>query len=209
MKLLVTCITSATLCAALCSPAHAIDRCKAKVSKRDGVITVSAANLNGTPLWGNTVFDVTNTFYNEGTCVAAGVARNCQLANPATTAAKTPPDGCTLYLADPGGTCETWIPGCVPGIREAPTPPTPTLSSTVGQGSASCTTGSVCTTYAGCPSGYIVSGGGVSIDTNQFADVRIIESNFDTGYGAWMGSIRNNAGSVTNYTVHSTCARVD
>jgi hypothetical protein len=97
--------------------AHAIDKCKVKVDKKSGVLLVSASGVSGTLLWGSTEGAATETFFNAGACVAADKAKNCELANPATLAAKTPPSGCTLYLDDDGVPCSAWIAGCTPGER--------------------------------------------------------------------------------------------
>lgn len=60
-----------------------------------------------------------NAFFNPS-CVSGDKAKGCQLADPLTLAAKTPPAGCTLYLDDGTTPCSMWIKGCSPGQREAP-----------------------------------------------------------------------------------------
>lgn len=99
------------------SSAHAIDKCKVKVDKKSGVLLVSASGVSGTLLWGSTDGATTEPFFNAGTCVVADKANKCEIADPATLAAKTPPSGCTLYLDDDGAPCSVWIAGCTPGER--------------------------------------------------------------------------------------------
>jgi len=99
------------------SSSYAIDRCKVKVDKRTGVILVDATNVGGPLLWGESSGGEINTFFNAGTCVAAGKAKRCQLADPNTLASKTSPAGCTLYLDDGVLGCSAWIAGCTPGPR--------------------------------------------------------------------------------------------
>jgi hypothetical protein len=95
----------------------AIDKCKVKVDKRTGVINVDASPVGGPLAWGAASGSENNAFFNDATCNVGGKAKKCQLANPATLAAKTPPPGCTLYLNDGVAPCSAWIPGCSPGAR--------------------------------------------------------------------------------------------
>jgi hypothetical protein len=101
------------------SSASAIDKCKVKVDKKTGVINVDASGLGGPLLWGPASGSETNAFFNAGTCIAGDKAKRCQLASPATLAAKTAPSGCTLYLTDGVTPCSAWISGCSPGARSA------------------------------------------------------------------------------------------
>lgn len=117
-SLVVTTLTAVVVLLTV-STASAIDKCKVKVDKKTGVIMVDAAGVGGPLLWGSASGQETNTFFNTGTCVAGDKAKRCQLANPATLAAKTAPAGCTLYLADGVAPCTAWISGCSPGARSA------------------------------------------------------------------------------------------
>jgi len=112
-------MTSAAMAAMLfcATSAHAIDKCKVKVDKKSGVLLVSAGGVSGTLLWGSTDGAATEPFFNAGTCVVADKANKCEIADPTTLAAKTPPSGCTLYLDDDGAPCSVWIAGCTPGER--------------------------------------------------------------------------------------------
>jgi hypothetical protein len=75
--------------------------------------------VGGPLLWGSNAGAENNAFFNGGTCVAAGKAKKCELADPLTLASKTPPAACTLYLDDGVAPCSAWIPGCSPGARSA------------------------------------------------------------------------------------------
>lgn len=117
MKSIPIAIAMATFALAA-SPASAIDTCKAKVDKKNGVITVDVAGAGGPVLWGATQGNEANAFFNDATCVAGATGKKCQLADPSTLASKTPPPACTLYLDDGVQACEVWIRGCIPGPRE-------------------------------------------------------------------------------------------
>jgi hypothetical protein len=114
-------ITTAVLsaCALLLasSNAFAIVKCKVKVDKKTGVINVDATDVGGPLTWGPASGSETNTFFNDATCNVGGKAKRCNLASTATLASKTPPPGCTIYLADGVAPCSAWIPGCSPGAR--------------------------------------------------------------------------------------------
>jgi len=101
------------------SHASAIDKCKVKVDKKTGVINVDATEVGGPLTWGPASGQETNVFVNDATCNVGGKAKRCNLATPATLAAKTAPPGCTLYLADGVAPCSAWISGCSPGARSA------------------------------------------------------------------------------------------
>jgi hypothetical protein len=109
-------MAAATLTVAL--PAHAINKCKVKVDKT-GVITVDASGVSGTLLWGSEAGAENAAFFNAGTCVTGAKAKRCQLADPGTLDARTPPAGCTIYLNDDAAPCSAWIRGCTPGPRES------------------------------------------------------------------------------------------
>lgn len=114
-----TMLVAAALACSTVSTAHAIDSCRAKIDKRSGVILVDATNVQGPLLWGGQAGQETSAMFNAGTCVAAGKAKKCQLADPLTVASKTPPSGCSLYLDDGTAACSAWIPGCTPGSRSS------------------------------------------------------------------------------------------
>jgi hypothetical protein len=107
------------VCAVLLAASHAaaIEKCKVKVDKRTGVINVDATEVGGPLTWGPASGSETNTFFNDATCNIGGKAKRCNLANTATLASKTPPPGCTIYLADGVQPCSAWIPNCSPGAR--------------------------------------------------------------------------------------------
>ncbi len=125
MKDTIIYLTTALLVVALATSAAAVDKCKVKVNKKTGAITVLATKVDssgvlGTLKWGADPSDISRDFFNSLGCIAGGKAINCELADPATLASKTPPAGCTIYLADDSGTnCQVWIKGCVPGVRSA------------------------------------------------------------------------------------------
>ncbi len=102
---------------------EAAEKCNVKVDKRTGVLLVSASGVSGTLLWGTSEGAESEPLFNVATCVVGDKAKKCEVADPATLAAKTPPSGCTLYLADDAAPCSVWIAGCTPGSRtEAPEP---------------------------------------------------------------------------------------
>jgi len=107
---------AAVLAMMVAMPAHAIDKCKVKVGKT-GLIGVDASGVTGTLLWGGVSGAEDSAFFNAGTCVVDGKAKGCQLANPMTLDARTPPASCTIYLDDDVAPCWAWIRGCTPGAR--------------------------------------------------------------------------------------------
>ncbi len=111
-------VTAVALGLVLAVPAHAIDKCKVKIDKKTGVLLVKAKEVTGTLLWGDAEDAVSEPFFNAGDCVDGTKAKKCEIADPTTLAAKTPPAGCTLYLDDDGtAPCSAWIAGCTPGGR--------------------------------------------------------------------------------------------
>ena len=118
MRLLYTLVPAALL--ALASRTHPVEACKVKVDARDGTLLASAKAVGANPRWGFTPTTATSAFVNEATCVAAGVAKKCELGAPGSAARITPPDLCTLYVADDSGAvCAAYIKACVPGVRTA------------------------------------------------------------------------------------------
>src|SRR6185369_6775978 len=77
--------------------------------------------------WGKSAGAVSHTFFNAANCVTGSSASRCELADPATLDAKTPPAGCTLYLDDGTAPCSAWIVGCSPGSRSIENDPGETV----------------------------------------------------------------------------------
>ncbi len=100
-------------------PAQAVDKCKVKIDARTGVLAVNANDVGGSLRWGSSAGDETNDFFNSNDCLTSGKARRCNIADPATEEARTPPTTCTLYLADDTTSCSAFIRGCTPGARSA------------------------------------------------------------------------------------------
>ena len=96
-------------------PARALDKCKAKINPKDGAIQVSAKGVSGTLLWGNAVGQENKALANTATCVANGTASKCELGSGAQRI--TPPELCTVFLADGFGSCAAFLKGCTPGLR--------------------------------------------------------------------------------------------
>jgi len=110
------------LLVALLPPAigHAIENCKVKIERRDGTLLVSAKNVGANPRWGFMPGHQTSPFFNEADCFKNGKLRKCVLGGPGTAERITPPDLCTLYVADDTSTdCAAYVKGCVPGQRKA------------------------------------------------------------------------------------------
>ena len=104
--------------------ASAVDKCKVKLDAKNGNLLVSASSVVGALRFGGSADATSQAFSDAATCVAAGKAKECHVGDPATVAARTPPAGCTLYLADDQpSTCSVWIKGCTPGSRVLTAPP--------------------------------------------------------------------------------------
>lgn len=102
------------------SSAGAVTHCKAK-ALADGTIVVSASDVVGTPRWGVRLDSESNAFADTATCVAAGRARLCPLADIGMPERTELPPSCTLYMADDGaGTCSTWIKRCFASSEPLP-----------------------------------------------------------------------------------------
>jgi hypothetical protein len=94
--------------------AEAVTRCGTRLMK-DGSITVRAAGLTGTPLWGGQLGQEGNSFDNAATCVAGTRARGCTLAPVGAPERVTPPQSCTIFLHDTDGTrCAAYVRRCIP-----------------------------------------------------------------------------------------------
>jgi hypothetical protein len=98
--------------------AEAAEKCKVKVNKKTGMILVNAASVGANPRWGSRAGEEIQAFANEATCVAAGKASGCALGAPGTAESITPPDLCTLHVADDIASCSAHVPGCTPGVRD-------------------------------------------------------------------------------------------
>ncbi len=95
--------------------AEAASKCKAKVDKKTGTIFVSASTITGTALWGKTAGNETNAFVDPGGCLGSGKVNKCLIGTAGTDAAKTPPAGCEIFVADDGAEdCSAFIKGCTP-----------------------------------------------------------------------------------------------
>ncbi len=102
--------------------AAAASHCKVKIGRSDGVLNVYASSVAGILKWAPDQTSPPVDFYDTNSCIVSGRARACHIADPSTTAAKTPPAGCTLYISDDGAeSCAVWIRGCTPGLREVAT----------------------------------------------------------------------------------------
>jgi hypothetical protein len=105
------------LLAGVPSTANAIKACKAKADKRTGIIQVFARDVDQATLrWGVAQGSENLQFFDDG-CIRGRKAKKCLLADPDTLAARTPPDACTLFLADADGGCSAWVQGCTPARR--------------------------------------------------------------------------------------------
>ena len=96
--------------------ARALDHCKVVVDARTGLLRISAKNVAGTLTWQDAPGGPLRTFF-DAACVVDGTAKRCLLDAPMTLAARTPPVGCTVFLADAGASCSAPVPGCSPAVR--------------------------------------------------------------------------------------------
>ncbi len=164
-------LTAVALGLVLAVPAHAIDKCKVKIDKKTGVLLVNAKEVAGTLLWGDAEGAETEPFFNAGTCVSDAKAKKCEIADPTTLAAKTPPAACTLYLDDDGtAPCSAWIAGCTPGGRNTDVcVPNPSASPRyVDNGDGTVSDKTTCLMWekkTGTAEGYNVCPGGATCDS--------------------------------------------
>ena len=100
-------------------PASAVDGCKVKLNRSNGLIEVAAQNVSGPLSWGGEAGQAVNAFFNAGECIVGTSAKACLLADPTTAEAITPPASCTLHMSDGGEACSVYIAGCTPGLRKA------------------------------------------------------------------------------------------
>lgn len=108
----------AALIIAIPAASQAVTKCKVKVDRKTGALNTDARDVTGSLRWGGTANDVTNTFFNEGSCVVAGRAKKCLTGPAGSLESLTPPSTCTMHLADDSQlTCSTYIRGCTPGLR--------------------------------------------------------------------------------------------
>lgn len=110
-------VAALSLAALFAASGDAAERCKVKVARKTGQIEVSASGVDAATLrWGPAAGAESVPFF-AASCVAGGKAKRCLLGDPAGLGARTPPEGCTVYVADALGSCSAWIPGCTPGLR--------------------------------------------------------------------------------------------
>lgn len=114
-RLAVTLATALLVLGGSAAPAAALDKCKAKINSKDGAIQVSAKGVSGTLQWGNAAGQEDKALANAATCIAAGTASKCELGAGAQRI--TPPELCTVFLADDFGSCSAFIKNCTPGLR--------------------------------------------------------------------------------------------
>lgn len=109
--------------------AWALGKCKAKMNKKTGAITVKASDVSGTLLWGWTAGMEVMEFHDEGGCISGSTAKKCATGAPGTPDSITAPPLCTLYMKDDAGSCEAFVRGCVPGSRPLCPPDTEQVGS--------------------------------------------------------------------------------
>ena len=109
-------LVSLTPIAGAVSTAHAIDKCKVKIDRKDGTILFFAKNVGPTPLWGEAAGLEVNSFADPG-CISDGTAKKCTLGIQGSPTRITPPALCTLHVDDGVTSCTAYIKGCTPGVR--------------------------------------------------------------------------------------------
>jgi|SRR5512139_1764750 hypothetical protein len=188
---------AAALAAALVLATHAgaVDKCKAAADKRSGVIHVDATGVGGPLAWGGAADETVNAFFNAATCLKGSKAKGCELADPASLSAKTPPDTCTVHLDDGVQPCAAWIPGCTPGPRNiAGLDQCVEVSSTPTE-----MTGTELTLNADCPAGLVAVSGGFGVGAFTFLSncvpYRSRRLDADTWSASWFASGSNCAGN--------------
>ncbi len=107
---------AAIIILACVGPANALDTCRAKIRGKDGVILISAKNVDGALRWGWSAGTENNAFFNPA-CVNGTTANNCTQGDAGTLLARTPPPECTIYLADNSSSCTAYVNKCQPGKR--------------------------------------------------------------------------------------------
>lgn len=116
---LVPSLFAAALLLQLASTALAVEKCSVKVDRSTGNLQLSASGVADNPVWGADAAQINVTFPDPG-CYDTGKQKltKCLLGASGTLAARTPPEGCELYLSDSGGTpCKVLIKGCMPAAR--------------------------------------------------------------------------------------------
>jgi hypothetical protein len=96
-----------------------VKACKAKVSRRSGIIYVHAVGVSGSLSWGGRPGSESITFANAGACIHGSRATNCQLGETGTPQSITPPPLCTIFVRDSAAECAAHLEGCTPGARGA------------------------------------------------------------------------------------------
>lgn len=112
-KAMIICLVMIVLVPAL---AQALERCKVAVDRNTGVIQVSAANVAGTPTWGDLQGLTTKTFPNIATCLdtARGTMKDCWLGANGTLQQILSPGRCVVYVDDGTLPCAAMVPDCTP-----------------------------------------------------------------------------------------------
>jgi hypothetical protein len=180
-------LAGAALLVSLPGPAHAVSNCKAVTRAKDGVIQVSAKNVALPLYWGYTASDVTQSFA-DPSCISGGSAQKCQLGSGAV--AVTPPELCTLYLADSAGNCSVRLKGCTAGLRRQDPPFIERFTTSSagaacsGEGLGQCTLSEVRQWAGNClPKGYAYAHGQLMPVLNNFALFSLLDIKYG-GNGA-------------------------
>jgi len=198
----ISALSAAALAAALAAaaPAGAVEKCKVVADKKTGVLRVDATGIGGPLLWGGASDEAVNAFFNAAECLKGSKAKGCQIADPTSLAAKTPPATCTVYLDDGVAPCAAWISGCTPGPRDI-------------QGLDECVevssnpvemTGTELTLNVDCPTGLVAVSGGFGIGAFTFLSncvpYRSRRVDGDTWSASWFASGSNCANNFFRAT---------
>jgi hypothetical protein len=198
----ISALSAAALAAALAAaaPAGAVEKCKVVADKKTGVLRVDATGIGGPLLWGGASDEAVNTFFNAAECLKGSKAKGCQLADPTSLLAKTPPATCSVHLDDGVAPCAAWISGCTPGPRniqgldecvEVSSSPTPMLTTELSL-------------EVDCPTGLVAVSGGFGIGSFDFTrncvpyKSRRVDS--DTWTSSWFASGANCSGNYFRAT---------
>lgn len=179
----------------LAAPVGAVDKCKVVADKKTGVIRVDATGVAGPLAWGGAAGEETNAFFNAATCIKGTKAKRCELADPSSLDAKTPPETCTVHLDDGVQGCAAWISGCTPGPRDI-------------QGLDECVevqsspvemTGTELTLQVDCPAGLVAVSGGIGVGAFSYlancVPYRSRRVDADTWTASWFASGSNCSGN--------------
>jgi hypothetical protein len=197
---LLSALVAAAVGLGLAGPASGVDSCKVRVEKKTGLILVDAAGISGPLSFGGAPGEATTPFFNEGTCIKGAKAKGCTLADPATLAAKTPPEACTLYVDDGLAECSAWIAGCTPGPRQVLG-----LDSCIEVSSQPAElTGTELNLSVDCPAGMIAVSGGFGVGSFTYlancVPYRSKRDDIDTWRASWYASGDDCAGNFFRVT---------